>query len=395
MNKKFLFFIVFFIFCFGLGSYLFIQNQNTNIETDIVEEKIDNIIKKVNVEEKIFSHQNINELVYVNIPEGNLQKISFEYPLIIKKYLVNETQFIKKGEPLALIDDVYFRKIIIKKEKELQKIDLEIKNLLNNIQFLSNNINFSKDRIKSSKELMDKQEAGLKYDHVTIEQFNLTKDNYIDSHKKLNIEEIELNEYKNKLVDLQQLQEYNKKIYEEQKNIFNQKFIYSPVDGFIKQYLNTINTKIESNTELFSIEVSTDRIIHLNINNKNIDAIYLLLKNDLKDIPFKEKNNLFSFSLPDYLKSSRSYEDISIVISYFSNDKVLIIDPAFVYEDKYIWIVNESNELNLLPIKIVGKHFNGDKEEWVMIPLKNIKNEKINIVIDRLSNVKENQKVHI
>lgn len=391
MNKKFLFFIIFFIL--GGASYLFFQNEN--LEEPIIEQENDNIFKSVNIEQITFSHQNINELMYVNIPEGNFQKISFEYPLIIKKYLVNENQFIKKGESLAIIDDVYFKKIIIEKEKELAKTNLEIKSLLNNIQFLSNNINFSKDKIKSSKELLDKQESGLKYDHVTIEQFNLTKDNYIESQKNLNIEEIALNEYKNKLIDLQQLHEYNTLIYEEQKNILIKKVIYSPVDGFVKDFIKTINTKIESNTDLFLIEVTEDRLINLNTNNRQIEALYLLFNNDLKNLTFKEKNNSLFFSLPDYLKSTKSYEDISIVLSYFSNEKVLIIDPLFMYDDQYIWIVNELNELNMLPVKIIGKHFNGEKEEWVVIPLKNLENEKFNVVTDRLLDIKENQKVKI
>lgn len=396
MNKKIIFFIFFIAIC--CISYFFVQIENTEIENierqnTVIEDK--NLLKKVNVEQKIYAQQNINELNNVNIPEGNLQKISFEYPLILKKYLVNEDQFIKKGDILAIIDENYFKKVVVTKEQELEKLNIEIKSLLNNIKFLSDNINFSKDRIKSSKELMDKQEAGLKYDHVTIEQFNLTKDNYIESQKKLNIEEIELNEYKNKLIDLQQLQEYNKKIYNEQQKILNQKVIYSPVDGFIKYHLNIINTNINANTELFLIEVTSDRTINLEINSKQIESLYLLFNKDLKDLKFTEKNNFLSFSLPYYLKSTRSYEDISIVISYFSNEKVLIIDPLFLYNDQYIWTVNEFNELKMLPIKIIGKHFNGGKEEWVTIPLQNIVDKEIKIVTDRLSNVKENQKVKI
>ncbi len=177
--------------------------------------------------------------------------------------------------------------------------------------------------------------------------------------------------------------------------MLEQKVIYSSVDGFIKNHVNIVNSQIDSNTELFLIEVSSERTIYLKSNNRQIESLYILFDENLRDLKFKEKNNLLIFNLPEYLNSTRSFEDIAIVTTYFSDDKVLIIDPLFVYEDKYIWIVNENNELKMITIDIIGKHFNGKHEEWVVKPLKNIDKNIIKVVTNRLSNVIENEKVEI
>ncbi len=212
MNKKNLVFIFFLLLVTGCSYFFIIQDSPDSIQESVTKE----VLQKVQIEDKVYEQQTINQLEYVNIPEGNLQRLYFDYPLIIKKYLVNKEQFVKKGDPLATIDEYFLKNIIDKKRFEIEKIDNEINSVSNSIQFLSNNINFSKEKIKSNKELMEKQEAGLKYDHVTIEQFNLTKDNYIESQKKLNIEEMQLNEFKNKLTELKNHHKYIMQIYNQQ-----------------------------------------------------------------------------------------------------------------------------------------------------------------------------------
>lgn len=369
-----------------------VEDLENKLMEEVILEKSENLV--VDVKNFKLKYQTINELRYEVIPEGRNKEIMYDYPIILNEILVKEGEFVKSGKLLATINKKEFQKQVNKTEKLIKNLDLKINSLSSNIKLLSSNIEVSKLNINDNKILMEKQKSGLEYGHVTEEQFNMTKINYYQSKKTLNIEEIELNEYKLKLEELKNQKLIEKEKLAKQKELIEKSGIFSNFSGFVKYNINTIDTLIKNGTPLFRIEASEQRNITFK-NNKNIEKIYIIKGNSFEELLSEITNKEVRVKLPNYLKNRKAYENLELVISYTPNEKVIVISPEMVYEDRYIWVVNNLEQLEVLEIEIVGRNFNGNSEEWVVKPLKKQNVVNFNVVTNKLSNVKEKQQVSI
>ena len=111
-------------------------------------------------------------------------------------------------------------------------------------------------------------------------------------------------------------------------------------------------------------------------------------------LKFNKNNGTIKINIPNYLNEKQEGDIFKIIVSYFPEKPVFTIDTHLLYDNKFIWTVNNLEELIPVAVNVLGTHFDGANEKWVISPI-NKKINEINLVTTVVTNVAKKQQVKI
>jgi hypothetical protein len=368
------------------------NNENVTVVTEF--DTLNPEMITVNVENKNIEFDIINELRYESIPTGSFYSIKYPFSLNLNKINKKVGDYVSKGDVLATINLKSLKSIMDNQRKKVNSLNQKTKDLKRKIVLLNENKKINNEEIAFYNNLIKESKEKLKFGHVTQDKYNEIKTTLFQVKRNKNIEEISLNDAVSELSSVDALYFKENNIFIQQNKLLKNKVIKSEKNGFISDIHSITNTYLNINEEIFKIEKSENRILNINKKNKDIVAVYLLKSQSLNKLEYTENKSILSVIIPRYLDNKKSNKTLKIVLAYSSTTPIFSLPAELVYEDRYIWIVNDLEQIEPVSVSIVGKTFNGAVEEWALKTINN-NSKQLNVVKNRLSNVEKKQQVKV